>query len=84
MESLNRRRLTHKHSYDVCSYKLRTSQLDRGFVVVEVALSLEAVVPRYIKRDRGFLPAAERTNKVKSNLNKKPRKIGVVGGGGRN
>ena len=51
---------------------------------MEVALSLEAVVPRYIKRDRGFLPAAERTNKVKSNLNKKPRKIGVVGGGGRN
>jgi hypothetical protein len=41
---------------------------------VKVALSLEAVLLRYIKRDRGFLPAAERTNKVKSNLNKKPRK----------
>ena len=44
-------------------------------VVVQVALSLEAVVPRYIKRDRGFLPAAETTNKIKSNLNKKPRKM---------
>ena len=49
------------------------------FVDVQVTLSLESVVLRYIKRDREFLPAAERTNKVKSNLNKKPRKIGVGG-----
>jgi len=50
---------------------------------VQVPLSLEAVVLSYIKRDRRFVPAAEKTNKIKSNLNKKPRKIGGRGGVGR-
>lgn len=50
---------------------------------MQVPLSLEAVVLSYIKRDRRFVPAAEKTNKIKSNLNKKPRKIGGRGGVGR-
>jgi hypothetical protein len=45
------------------------------FVAVQVSLSLDAVVLSYVKRDREFLPAAERTNKVRSNLNKKALKI---------
>jgi hypothetical protein len=67
-------RLRHKAQTQRCCLFIQIEHLGTRlwFVVLQVSLSLDAVVLSYVKRDRGLLFAAERTNKVRSNLNKKP------------